>query len=570
MIYIIVLIALVVVVAVSRRAITADLPPTVAGADASGFGAARGSVDWPAAATLGLGESRRLLLHPAFLAGLVLTLLALKLTNEPGPHAMYLWGPDLVLRFVPLGWFTIVAANLAVLRARRHGTVELYATTPVTPATITTAHLLTAIAAGLVGTILVAVAVGAELLLSDPIGRLDIAETVVGALIVGGAVVVGVAVARWLPWFLFGFAAVIAVTAIEGVVGSSQTGTLRFFAFVAPTTSAGHPFLDSRPSVWHALFVVSMTVLLAGVALARHGTGRAAISLLVIGALAAAGTGWAQSRPLDERSALARVSFLAGEDGAHRCEVRGGVEYCAFRGGPDPIDEWAGVVGAVISRIPAGAPRPERVHQRPPIEIGNADCGRSTYEETLLAPVRDRLDPRDIWPADDDVHPSFAWPERFPCGGEEDGGLFLAVQAASAAVGLPPALASDERRCRADGQARSQLALWLGAQSSSTARDALAALLDDGDAWRGQHLEFPSGRGFGWDTPPVWAVAWYRDDVAAAVRLADHSPASVAAALAPHWDGLLQPATPATDLWRVVDPAAPAGAARADGDGRCA
>lgn len=570
MVYIVLVIALVVVVAVSRRAVTADLPPTVAGADASGVGSGRGSVDWRAATTLASGESRRLLRHPAFLAGLLLTLLALKFTNGPGPHHLHWWGPDLVLRLVPLGWFTIVAANLAALRPRRHGSVELYATTPVTPATVTSAHLLTAMTAGAIGAVLVAGAVAAELLLSEPIGRLDVAETAIGALIVAGGVVVGVAVARWLPWFLFGFAAVIAVTVIEGVIGSSQTGTLRFFAFAAPTTSAGHPFLDSRPSVWHALFVVSMTLLLAGVALVRHGTGRAAVSLLTIGALAAAATGWGQSRPLDEEAALARVSFLAGENGAHRCAVREGVEYCAFPGITDAVDEWAGVVAAVVSRVPAGAPRPERVHQRPPIEIGNNDCGRSTYEETLLGPIRNRLDPRRIWPPDDDVHPPFAWPERFPCGGEQDGGLFLAVQAASAAVGLPPALASDERRCRADGQARAQLALWLGAQSSPRARGALAALLDDGAAWRGPHLEFPSGRGFGWDSPPVWAVAWHRDDVVAATRLAEHDPESVAAALAPYWDRLLQPTTPASELWQLVDPVTAAGAARADGDGRCA
>lgn len=570
MIYIIVLIAVAVVVVVSRRSVSADLPPTVAGADAGGFGPGRASVDWRTAVALGWGESRRLLRHPAFLAGLVLTLLALKFTNEPGPHQMHIWGPDMVLRLVPLGWFTIVAANLAALRPRRHGSVELYATTPATPATVTAAHLLTAITAGLVGSIIVAGAVAAELLLSDPIGRLDIAETAIGALIVGGGVVVGVAVARWLPWFLFGFAAVIAVTVIEGVVGSSQTSTLRFFAFAAPTTSAGHPFLDSRPSVWHALFVVAMTVLLAGVALARHGIGRAAASVLAVGAFAAVGTGWAQSRPLDERAALARVSFLAGEDGAHRCEVREGIEYCAFRGDTDPIDEWAAVVSAVTARIPDGAARPTRVHQRPPTEIGNNDCGRSPYDETLLAPVRDGLDPRKVWPADDDVHPPFAWPEGFPCGGQGDGGLFLAVQAASAAVGLPPALAAEEGRCRADGQARSQLALWLGAQSSPKARDALAALLENGEAWSGQHMEFPTGGGFGWDSPPVWAVAWHRDDVAAAVRLAEHSPESVMAALAPHWEDLVQPSRPATELWQLVDPGASAGPARADGDGRCA
>lgn len=571
MIYVVVLIALAVVVAVSRGAAASDLSPSIAGADASGFGDGRGSVDWASATDLARGESRRLLHHPAFLAGLVLTLLALTLTNGPGPHQLHVWGPDLTLRLVPLGWFTILAANLAALRARRHGTVELYATTPVTPATVTAAHLLTAVAATLVGAVLVGGAVAAELALSQPIGRLDPAEVVIGVLIVGGAVVAGVAVARWLPWFVFGFGAVITVTVLEGVLGSSQTGTLRFFAFVAPTTSVGHPFLDSRPSVWHAVFVAAMTVLLAGVALARHGRGRAAVSVVVAGAVVASGAGWAQSRPMGDRDARARASFLAGDGDAYRCEEVAGVRYCAFRGDAEPIAEWAAVVGSVVERLPEDAPRPELVEQRPPTVIGNDDCGPSEYPETLLAPVRDRIEPSRIWPADDDLHPTMAWPERFACGGRADGGLFLAVQAGAAAVGLPPALAWGEKRCRADGQARSQLALWLGAQSSPVAAGALGDLVKDDSAWRGPHMDFPTAPGgFGWDSPPVWAVAWHTDDVRGALRLAERPPAEVAAALGPRWARLIDPGTPASEISALLDDdPAPAPAPLAAGGGRC-
>ena len=97
---------------------------------------------WRVVLPLGRVENRRLLRHPAFLAGLAITPLML-LAATDSEDVWWRISPGIALALVPLGWFTIVAVNLLATRPRRAATEELWASLPAT-APVRTAGLLTA------------------------------------------------------------------------------------------------------------------------------------------------------------------------------------------------------------------------------------------------------------------------------------------------------------------------------------------------------------------------------------------------------------------------------------------
>ena len=104
---------------------------------------------WRTLAPLARAENRRLVRHPAFLTGAALTPLmmwAAMMSDEvPAGDPWRTVSPAIALTLVPLGWFTIVAVNLLVLRPARTGSAELFATLP-TPQPVRTAGMLSTMA----------------------------------------------------------------------------------------------------------------------------------------------------------------------------------------------------------------------------------------------------------------------------------------------------------------------------------------------------------------------------------------------------------------------------------------
>lgn len=520
---------------------------------------------WRTAVAVGRFEARKLLRHPAFVFGMVISPLALMGTLA-GETAAWVISAGLVIGLVPLGWMAIVATNLATLRSRRHGTEELEAALPTSQATRTTGVVLASIATLPVSLVLLTAAflvVGTN---PDLIGGLRPWEIAPAAFIVMGGAIVGVLVGRWLPHPAFAIAAIVATTALQGRWASSDTSPVRWMGFQAGFPGSRDPFLELRPTGWHLLYLAGLVLLVAAVAVARHGLSQPLVGGLVAALVVVAIGGWMQTRPMSDAQAEERAAYLTEPDQV--CEDHEDVSYCAYPAYRDWIDEWREPVEGVLARVP-DQDRHLEVSQRPPPVVGNSSCGPSEYLDAVPQRLADELTPQALWPADGDVHPTINWPESFPCGGRDTHGVFLGVQTGAWAVGLPPASSPPEPLCRADGQARAVMALWLGAQVADQGSAVLADLIADAEERdTGEHLTFDDDV---WDNPPPWGVEWRIDDLLAAHALLEQPTHEVESVLAADWYHLTDPDTSSAELFDAVGVSGPdAGAARTAARAACA
>lgn len=261
---------------------------------------------------LALAEARRLLRHPVVLAGLLLSLIAsVAATADPDARAGGL--PFLFLSGAavwPLAVGGFLAANLAAVRTRRHGTVELEDTTVTGPADRTLGVLAAMAALTTLGLLLVLVDTilfgawdGLPVRLFE--GYVDRAmhpaELAQGPLVVTFMAALGVAVGRWVPSRLLG-----PLMLVPAVVGFFQV-TWRFdgiawrfapvmvheeqIAWVQVTPGSGYSILGGFATTdltWHLVYLVGLTVVCAAVAVARFERSRRVASAAGVGVLLAA------------------------------------------------------------------------------------------------------------------------------------------------------------------------------------------------------------------------------------------------------------------------------------------
>lgn len=511
---------------------------------------------WRVVVALGAGEARRLLRHGAFVGGLVLVLLLLRATSGPSGPAQD-WSQlssYIALALAPLGWLTLLAANASALRPRRSGTEELLDSLPASPtartaalclATLVTVPVTLALLAGWVGWASTWETVGAP----RPL------EMLVAVPIVAGGGVVGVAVARHLPRPIFGVLAVVAVILIQLNLGNSPTARTRWLVFWVDLTPVELRSLEIRHPGWHLVWLTAWVVVMASVALARHGLRRRPVLGALVAALLVAGlAGRVQTRPLSEDRARELASTLTDPEAHQVCESHGSTVHCAYEEFPGVIAEWRPVVESVLGRVPD--PRPDlRVVQRVPTISGNWDCGDEHFLDLVDSRIRAHADPERVWRVDGDVHPTAGRGESLPCGGTDLGWLFTAVQTGAWSVGLPPTPGPGDLRCAADGQARSVVALWLGAQAVRDGADRLRSVAMATALDAARRLDFSGGATpefDQWNTHPQWGVRWHVDDVEAALELLDRPAEEVGAVVATHWDELIDPATPAARVLELV------------------
>ena len=103
--------------------------------------------NWRVIVPLARTDLRLVLRHPAFVAGVIVTPLILFAATESVSSWRYA-STGIALGLVPLGWLTIVAANLVTLRPRRTGADELFAALPAPQPVRTSAMLSTALGPG--------------------------------------------------------------------------------------------------------------------------------------------------------------------------------------------------------------------------------------------------------------------------------------------------------------------------------------------------------------------------------------------------------------------------------------
>ncbi len=498
-------------------------------------------------APLGRREARALALHPAFLIGLIVLpgLILLMAGAEPDPEARpIIDNRDLALVPVLTAWAVIVASGMAVLRNRRYSTEELWASLPTTPITRTSAHLvatLVGLPAGLAVLVASLILAWAQGETGSPLWT----DILVAPLIVMGAGVVGVAVARWLPRAVFLYAAILAVTVLQTNLwyGDDRWRWLHFSTY-GNDPPVAFDALYGRVE-WHLVYVVGLIAFAGLLALVRHGWSTAATGVAIAAAVLVAPAAWVQTRPYAEADVARILSRLEEPDTYQVCQVHGGVTYCAHPREVAAIETWTGPVGSVLERVPADAvPADLEVRQRPTIEL---------LDQAIPDGVRRPLeaDPTRVWIDDGHVHPS-GWVDA-----SYFGELRLAYQAASAVVGLPVTWTAGTEQCLASGQARSVVALWLAGSASTGSTDSLRNLAAESAPGEPVHLDDTNID----TTSLVLEHGSVLDpaDLVAAVALVDLdlSAAQVHSLLSQHWDEVVDPATPADRVlaWAGADPA---------------
>ena len=493
------------------------------------------------ASALAPGEARRILRSVALLLFLpisVLTLVAASEDSASWPIASM----RAALGLVPLAWCLLVITNLATLRDKRHGVAVI---TDVLPAS-QTARSIGYLLGGCVG-----VPVGAGLLLvwflihpGSPIGAPDLAELAVPLLLVAGGAVLGVASARWLPSALFTVPVILATIFITGQVQRSAVHRARFLGFVADPPATLVPELEVRPSTWHLVWLLAWVGIMATVAILRFDRSRPVIVTALALVAVATAAGIAQTRPIGAETATARAGLLNSPGPHQRCREVAGVSYCSYPSTDDQMDTWTRTVRSVMANVPVQAHRRDLVvSQRVPWISGNRNCGPSRSLDLVDTPIAERVDVEQAWPADGHVHPGIAG-ESLPCSAVSLGTLFTAVQVGAWAVGLPPAQWGEGQTCTADGQARSAVALWLGASAGGR----LDRYIENVGGTAGGRADVSD-----WDNPPTWGVDWHPSDLDAARAMNDLAEDEVAEAVARHWNELVDPSTSTDRLYELLD-----------------
>jgi len=210
-------------------------------------------------------EGSRLVRHPVFLLGLLLTALYVAADVRDGnPQATFLLDG---IEFLPLAAGTLIAANLAALRSRRDGTEELYASLPHPRASRITGQLLALAWTLPVSATVVAIA---YVVIPGPVPvGIDVpgayhptlVQLAQGPLTVIALGAIGIALARLVTSPIAGVLMVIAIYA----AAVTTMGDSSWLLAVPPSADAGHSYQESALTL-HLAFLASVTGLAAAAA----------------------------------------------------------------------------------------------------------------------------------------------------------------------------------------------------------------------------------------------------------------------------------------------------------------
>lgn len=382
---------------------------------------------------LALVEARRLLRNP-YLWTVTVAALALVV------RAQRTQLPNLAEATITMALATVlvtatlmVLANRATLRDRREGVPETLGALPGRAEVRTRAVLL---AAGCLGAVLVAAVIGVDLLLrlAQPpvVASVDLREAL--AAVLGAAVMVsfGVAVGRWAP------SPIVAPATLGILVVGAFAGPLLLLAWHLPLTVPYQLQAFGRPAGPRLWYLASVLVLLAGLALLRHGRRplRLAVVALALAGTVTAGIGIAAAAPGWRLGAVPQPGTPKLE-----CADRNGITYCVFPGFAPWIPSWARAAEPVAAALP-----PAERHRMPTI------AQHTSFDE--VAAVDDgRVLVRLAWGRGD-----AAAVDRTQLAGR--------IAAVVTGLAIPGSRFDGDRAvwCDARGQARTLVALWLAGQ----------------------------------------------------------------------------------------------------------
>jgi hypothetical protein len=217
-------------------------------------------------------EARRIVTSPLVLLGAALFCAMIVVSSGDGPGGGYdglLTGPTFFI-----GVFTFFAAHLAASRPQRHRCLDEHASLPA-PALARTVGLCLAA----IGPAVLAVALMALVLAWYAAGRVDLPvwpsapELAAGPLTVLGGGLLGVLVARWLPFPTAPGLVMVAVVAVTFVLSDAWEGRYALLApyatfsvYVDDGSWGGH---TAGSPAWHAVYLAALCGLAACGALLR-------------------------------------------------------------------------------------------------------------------------------------------------------------------------------------------------------------------------------------------------------------------------------------------------------------
>jgi hypothetical protein len=303
-------------------------------------------------------EGRRLLRSPLVLVGALFSLaLFVALTWDLAP---VLHRDDVYtgLAAIPLAAGALMAANLAAGRSRRHGTEELYETSPVSPEDRTVGHVLSVAWPAALGVVVTAAQIG-FLLALDPVGSPRVLELLTAPAIVALGGVAGILLARCWPSAIAGPVAVVAWAALQvfqlAYLHYPPSSLRWLFPWVPPPGTRASPEVVARPAGWHLVYllgvvgvVATMTRLPRRVTLRPLAVVAAAVAVTVV-------AGGLQMQPPTTEVRRELAAQVMEADRYRVCETRGSVRYCAYPAYVPWIDRWASVVEGVLDPIPPPA-----------------------------------------------------------------------------------------------------------------------------------------------------------------------------------------------------------------------
>ncbi len=436
----------------------------------------------------------------------------------------------------PFAGMAIVAAHRNRSRSRRDGCDEMFDACPADADARTLGHLLTA----WIGALACAIGLSVFVLLValrnpriyGPFDAEAVAALLACAAIGAGAVALGVTVARWLPWALVPFAAVVGVGLLSGQVnriGDPGWAPDRFLA-----TFVASPGLDAlfytRPVWARIVWLVALAAIVGALGLVgsrriRSGevaVGIAAVLAVVAGLFVAMPAGDGEVEKIAARI-LDPIAHATCRSAAPEVRV------CAYGEYAELADRTAEAVAPVAAAIPVGA-----IDDVVFLTHLDHDVKR------LQADVRSALKGRQPRLPENALRIRFfSTPANF------DAARF---RLAAFAVGLPTEADADYIGTVVAGQARGVVALWLATRGLEAGR--AAALVDE--------VEGPGGEPFdATDRGAVWpggchneagVLLWAPKDLAAAQALLKLDGAVVQRLVAENWSRFTAPATTTDDL----------------------
>lgn len=205
-------------------------------------------------------QGRRMLRQPAYLIALVWVVLGVGLGLPDTPYEKYSGVTGLLVFYLgPLAFF---AANLVASSERRSGADEWTPALPMTPARRTTALLLACLLPA-------GVTLGLDLVLFSVVGQPDVilpvhlSHLASVPLLVLGAAVLGVAVARLLPWPGAALLVMVGLVAANLWTSSRQPYLGLYVDFADWTDTDAVPGLLPGSGPWHLAYLAGLVGLAA-------------------------------------------------------------------------------------------------------------------------------------------------------------------------------------------------------------------------------------------------------------------------------------------------------------------